>query len=218
MKTRGILLILSVLLFSSCIVKSLQPFYIKSSESFDKQLVGKWTDNEKGVWEIISFKAEFEKENNGEEIKEDDKKILETYKNGYYIKYTRKEKEALFIGVSFMVGNNLFLDLTPFDFDEDGINKLAARHLLATHSAAYVEFNKDKSVNLKWVSDQVIGNLISNNKLRISHQKVGIEEDIILTATSKELHNFLRKFMKNEMENKWDKDANLTLKPTNATP
>ena len=218
MKTRILIPLLSILLFSSCIVKSLQPFYIKSSESFDKQLVGKWTDNEKGVWEIISFKTEFEKENNGEEIKEEDKKVLETYKNGYYIKYIRKEKEALFIGVSFMVDNNLFLDLTPFDFDKDGINKLAARHLLATHSAAYVEFNEDKSVNLKWVSDEAIGNLISNDKLRIRHQKVGIEEDIILTATSKELHNFLQKFMKNEMENKWDKDANLTLKPINATP
>lgn len=54
MKIRNtILVIAGILLLSSCVVKSLNPFYTKKSISFDKRFIGKWTDSKKGVWTVI---------------------------------------------------------------------------------------------------------------------------------------------------------------------
>lgn len=218
MKTKGILIILSILLFSSCIVKSLQPFYVKSSESFSKKLIGKWNDTEKGDWEILSFKAEFEKENKEEKLKEEDKKIVENYKNAYIIKYTKKDNEATFIGMPFKVNEHLFIDFSIFEFDIGSENKIAEQHLLNTHSTALVLINKDNSLTLKWLSEKALGNLFDQKKLRLKHEKIGLNQDFVLTASTKELHNFLKKFMASEFEGKWDSDDIYTLKPNNAKP
>lgn len=218
MKTKGILIILSVLLFSSCIVKSLQPFYVKSSESFNKKLIGKWNDTKKGDWEILSFNAEFEKENKEEKLKEEDKKIVENYKNAYIIKYTKKDNEATFIGMPFKVNEHLFIDFSIFEFDIGSENKIAEQHLLNTHSTALVLINKDNSLTLKWLSEKALGNLFDQKKLRLKHEKIGLNQDLVLTASTKELHNFLKKFMASEFEGKWDSDDIYTLKPNNAKP
>ena len=65
MKSR-IVVLLGLILFSSCIVKSIQPFYIKNSESFNEKLIGSWSDNKKGSWEVLSFEEEFKKEDSKE--------------------------------------------------------------------------------------------------------------------------------------------------------
>jgi len=56
MKTRNFLLALSLLILSSCIVKSLHPFYTKKSIFFEKRLIGNWQDTKKGSWKVIQFK------------------------------------------------------------------------------------------------------------------------------------------------------------------
>lgn len=218
MKIKGILLILTVLLFSSCLVKSLHPFYTVASSSFNERLIGNFTDNENGEWEIISFKEEFAKDNKGGVLKEEDKKAFETYKNSYFVEYVKKGSKARFVAMPFKVDNHLFLDLTPFEFDSNDLNKLAAEHLFKTHSAAYVELNEDKTITLKWISEGVIGDLITNNKLRIKYEITGLDEDLILTASSEELHGFLKKFMKMDIKDKWDNDDIRTLIPNNAKP
>ena len=219
MKQRLIILTVSTLLFSSCIVKSLQPFYIKNTIKYNKTLVGKWTDNRKGSWEIESFKTKWkEDEKNNETISEDDKKEYERYKDAYYIKYTKKETTALFIAMPFEVDQHLFIDLTPITFDNDNLSELAAQHLLKTHSAAYVKIDDDHSITLKWLSEKTIKHLVNSQKLRIKNEKTGVNEDLVLTATSDELHEFLKKFMKNNFKEKWDNDDIYTLTPNNAKP
>lgn len=219
MKTRLVFLSFCVLLFSSCIVKSIQPYYIKSAEKYDANLIGKWTDNKSGSWEIASFKDEWEKEKkDNTKFSKEDLRNYENYKEGYVIKNVRKEKEALFIGIPFKVNEHLFVDFTPFEYDTDDLNRLAGQHLLKTHSTAYVEINTDNSMTLKWLNEKVMRQLLDNKKLRIKHEKTGIDEDLILTATSKELHEFLKKFMRSKIEDKWDNDVIYKLTPTNAKP
>lgn len=218
MKPRIILLTISVLLLSSCIVKSIQPFYTQSSIKFDSKLVGNWVDKKKGEWEIVSFKDEWKKETDpNTKLSKEDKEAYEGYKDGYYIRYIKKEREASFIAIPFLVNDKLFIDLTPFEYNSDDLNKLAAQHLLKTHSAAYVEF-KDENPTLKWLSEKAINNLIRENRLRIKHEKTGIDEDLVLTATSEELHSFLKKFMASNIEEKWNNDVIYKLTPKDAKP
>ncbi|MFP4846218.1 hypothetical protein [Winogradskyella sp. PE311] len=226
MKTKGIILILTVLLFSSCIVKSLQPFYIKDSLSFNKALLGNWTDNKKGQWTVEAIKDKFEEDRKeGVELSEEDLLFLDTYKKGYYIKLVSKEKEAGFIAMPFLINEQYFLDFIPLEIEDDEINSLAAQHLLKTHSVAKLDIESDTKVSFSWLSEKPIGQLFDENQIRLKHEKIGIEEDLLLTASSKELYAFLDKFMKSNVKNKWGEDTNkktssdrFTLTRTNAKP
>ena len=62
MKLKAFILLASVLLFSSCIVKSIQPFYTEGDLSYNEKLVGTWTDQKGGVWDVMSMKEQFIKD------------------------------------------------------------------------------------------------------------------------------------------------------------
>lgn len=219
MKRKLVILSFSILLFTSCVVKSIHPFYVKNAEAFNENLIGKWTDNKKGSWEIVSYKEEWHKENKDQsKISLKDKKHLAKWKNSYYLIHTNKENEAIFIAMPFKVNNHLFIDFTPVEFEAEDLNTFAGKHLLTTHSTAYLKINEDKSITLKFLSEKAIHNLIENKKLRIKHERVGVNQDLILTASSEELHNFLEKFMETDFEGKWDNQDIYKLEPANAKP
>ncbi len=219
MKTKGIILILAILLFSSCIVKSLHPFYTKDSLSFNEKLLGNWTDNKKGQWTVESMIDKFEQEKKeGVELSAEDLLALETYKKGYYITYIKKDKEAAFIAMPFKINEQYFLDFIPIEIEDDEINSLAAEHLLKTHSVTKLDINSDKDLTFSWLSEDRINNLFSANKIRLKHENIGFQEDLLLTASSEELYAFIKKFMNADIEDKWKKADMLTLARTNAKP
>jgi len=219
MKTKGLILILTVSLFSSCIVKSLQPFYTKASLKFNEKLLGSWTDNKNGQWTIASVRDEFIKDRKeGIEFSEDDKKAFQNYKDGYIINYVKKDNEAGFIAMPFKIDQQYFLDFIPIEIDDEEINSLAAEHLLKTHSVAKLDFTKDDAVRLSWLSEEKITDLINANRMRLKHERIGPEEILLLSAKSEELYAFLEKYLSSNVEDKWKKSDMLTLVNTNAKP
>ena len=196
MKTKKIRIpffILMAFLLNSCIIKSLQPFYIASSLYYEESLIGKWEDNKKGKWEVVSFLSEFKKK---KEPKDDeDKKFIELYKNGYFIKYIENEKEAVFVGMPFKIGSQLFIDFNLFSYDDDGLNNIVESNLLITHTVAKIDILTGKEVSISWLDENKITSLIGKNQIQIKHEKVGIMENVVLTASSKELHKFLKKYV-----------------------
>ena len=224
MKLRIVILLMSIVLLNSCIVKSLQPFYTKDKIAFNENLIGNWEDQHKGIWHVLSFKEVFEKdnkkENGGEEVKlsEEDLKAYETYKNSYVVSYNKpKKEEALFVAMPFMVDDQLFLDFTPFHYESNELADLVGQHLLKTHSAAKVDFDTEGNPKFSWLSEERIKPLYKENKIRLKHEKIGADEDLVLTASSEELYAFLRKFMQADIENKWSKDV-IRLKPSDVKP
>ncbi len=219
MKRKIVFLLMIMVLFSSCIVKSIQPFYTVDQLSFNKNIVGKFEDAKKSKWTIYSFKEEWEAENSDPtKIMKEDRDAFDRYKDGYVVQYVKKEEESFFIAMPFKVDEHLFLDFTPFEYEDDGMNPLVAQHLLKTHSVAKVDFKDDGSIKLSWLSEEVINPLFNENKIRLKHERTGVSEDLVLTATSEELHSFLVKFMKSDIEKKWDKDDMFTLIPITTKP
>jgi hypothetical protein len=219
MKTRGLILILAILLFSSCIVKSLQPFYTKASISYNDKLLGNWTDNKKGDWFVESIKAKFEEDKkDGVKLTEADTQAFEAYKDGYYINYIKKDNEAGFIAMPFKIDQQYFLDFIPIEIEDEEINSLAADHLLKTHSVAKLDFPPGDAVKLSWLSEEKITNLLNTKKMRLKHESIGPEETLLLSATSKELYAFLKKYISSDVEEKWKQSDMLTLVKTNAKP
>jgi len=219
MKTRAIILTLTVLLFSSCIVKSLQPFYIKESLKFNEKLLGTWIDNKSGEWTVESVKNKFEADKKeGIELSKEDIKAFEAYKQGYYIKYIKNKKEAGFIAMPFIVNEQFFLDFIPIEIEDDEINSLAAAHLLKTHSVAKLDNNSDDNIVFSWLSEERISDLFDTHKIRLKHETVGFDDDLLLTASSQELYAFLKKYMKSGIEDKWRKEDQLELTKKDANP
>jgi hypothetical protein len=218
MKTKGILLILTVLLFSSCIIKSLQPFYTPSSLSKNDVLIGNWSDQKEGVWEINSFEAEYKMQKNKENILSFINDIDKKYIEGYYANYERKGKNAQFIIMPFKIENQYFLDFIPFLLTNKSVNDLAFAHLQASHSVAKLDIEKDGTVSFSWLSEGKVTELIENETIKIKHEKMGLDETPFLTASSYELNTFLKKYMAANLEDKWSESDKLTLTKINAKP
>lgn len=219
MKFKNLTLICLFFFYTSCFVKSIQPFYIQSAEHYSNTLIGNWNDTKKGQWNITSFKSVWEKENKpNSKLSSEDKKIYKTYKNGYYITHTKKENKATFLGMPFKVDQHLFIDISPLEFESNDLNDLANKHLIQTHTTALVLINKDNTITLKWLSEKAIKELIENKKLNLDYEKVGLQEDLLLTSSSKKLFKFLKHFMKSDIKNKWNNQDTYTLKPISTKP
>lgn len=203
-----------LLVMQSCILKSIQPFYTSDVVSFDSSLLGNFTDNKNGNWEILSFKEAFDKDNkDANKYSKEDIEMLKKYNQAYIVSQTKKERRVTFLGVLFKVENDLFLDFTPIDYDDNNSNPLALQHLLKTHSVAKVNKQKEGVIELQWLDEEPIEELLKKEQLKLKHERVGVDETLVLTASSKELHQFLVKFVKSNLEKKWVDSRTYKLTP-----
>lgn len=220
MKTRNLVIILfSVLVLNSCIVKSLHPFYIQEAISFEEKFVGDWKDNKGAIWHVESFKAMFDKEfNSKNKPSKEDLAAFEKYKYNYYVEYTSNDKKAAFMATPFKVKNQLLLDFTPYIQDDTGLNSLLSSHLINAHSVVKFDMINNDNVDIKWLDENRIKDLFKNSKIRIKHETIGIQEDFLLTADSKELYEFLEKYLASSVENKWKSTSDKKLSRYNVKP
>ena len=229
-----IVLVIAAALLSSCLVKSLHPFYTKETLSFNEKLLGKWKDNKGATWEILSFKEAFFQERTIHEknekmdievsfkiegeLKGDDLKLYKEYQHGYYIKRTKGEKEATFFANPFKIGKQYFLDFTPLFFDL-GVSSLTEEHMVSTHSLVKFDFLADKRVSLSWLDEDRLEELFKENRIKIEHEKTGVDKStILLTAKPKELQKFIKKYMASNIENKWKTDTKYILTSDHSKP
>lgn len=216
MKIRNVILGLCLLLLTSCVVKSLHPFYTKETISFDQHFIGNWQDSKKGTWIIVSFKEEMLKENPLEKMKKDDLKIYDEYKNSYYIKRNYKDNEVLFIATPFVINNQRYLDFFPFDHQED-IDDLLSSHSIYTHSLVKYDVKNNGQIEIRWLDEDKIAALFTEHKIKIQHEKFGLLDDkYLLTANSKELQKFIEKYMASNDADKWETSTKFTLSKIDA--
>ncbi len=221
MKTRISICILAVLLFNSCIVKSLFPFFTKDTIHFEKIFLGTWKDNNEGTWEIESFKDVFLERNgkhSASELSEEVLEIYNKYKDGYSVSYTENDKRTTFIAISFKIDNQLFVDFTLEDMETPELNILAALHLAPTHSLAKFEILKNNKLSIKWLDEDIIKELLDQNKIKIKHEKIGFDNSYLLTASSEELQRFIKKYMALNDYEKWKTEVELDLIRIDAKP
>ncbi len=217
MKFKSFFIVFAVITLNSCIVKSLHPFYTKESIAFEKAFIGEWMDDKGGVWNVKSFQEVFNEDfGYGEKPSEEDLKILEKLKHNYLIEYVSKDRKAFFMATPFKIKEQLLLDFTPYSHDDAGINSLLSSHLLGTHSVVKFDIANNSEINIKWLDEERIEDLLKNSKIRIKHEIIGIQEDFLLTANSTELYQFLEKYLASNLEDKWKSSSKFKLKKKNA--
>ncbi len=213
MKTKHVILILGLLIFNSCIVKSLNPFYTKENIEFTEDLIGEWTDKNNDTWTIKSVKEVSGKQKSStNKISEEEKNVLEEYKNSYLVEYkTKKQEKSFFIATPFKIGNQFFLDFIPVDAEKIDLT-LLKYHVIYTHSLVKLDILNDDSISIKWFDEKRLKKLFKEKKIKIKHKKVGIMKDnVLLTATSEELEQFLKKYMVSSSTKKWETETKFTL-------
>ncbi|SDS51518.1 hypothetical protein SAMN05216503_3309 [Polaribacter sp. KT25b] len=215
MKIRNVILGLSLILLTSCVVKSLHPFYTKETISFDQNFIGDWQDSKKGNWKIVSFKSEMIKDNPVEKMKKEDLKFYEEYKNSYYILREYEGKEAIYIATPFIINNQKFLDFFPIDHQED-VDNLLESHSIYTHSLVKYDVQKNGEIEVRWLDEDKIRALFKEHKIKIKHETFGVLNDkYLLTASPKKLQKFIEKYMASNDDEKWKTDIKFTLHKVN---
>jgi len=115
----------------------------------------------------------------------------------------------------FKIKDQLFLDFYPVDYEEGNLNKLVSYHLLKTHSLVKIDIASDGILKLRWFDEDKISELIKSNRIKIKYEKVGIDETILLTASSDELQKFIAKYMDSDDKDKWKTSVHFDLKRVN---
>lgn len=209
MNNRIFYILLIMFLLTGCIVKSLHPFYTEDAVYFDDRFLGSWQDNKNTKCEVYSFANMFLKINHKGSINDlsvEQKEEYEKYQNAYYVIIRDGSKEATFSAVAFKIEEQIFLDLTPINIDLDNINELASNHLMGMHTLVKLDFSEDgKSVLLKYFSENKLIDLLNENRVKLRYEKIGHNEaNYVLTASSKELQRFLKKYLASDEIDKWE--------------
>ena len=216
MKIRNAILGTCLILLNSCVVKSLNPFYTKETISFDESFIGDWKDSKKGSWKVISFKDEMTKTSPVKKMKKDELKIYQEYKDSYYIQRIFKGREVLFIATPFKINNQKFLDFFPLNHQNE-VDNLLESHSIYTHSLVKYNVQKNGEIEIRWLDEDKIEALFKERKIKIKHEAVGLlQENYLLTASSKELQKFIKKYMASNDAEKWNTSTKFTLSKIDA--
>ena len=179
MKSKIGLLLLIIFLFQGCIIHSLYPFYTAETIILDENLEGSWSDSGYSKNGECSYQLLSEKD-------KDD--------NFYHFTICEDGISSTFDVHLVKIGEYTYFDFYP-DRSNIGKGGITDFYLMPTHSISKVNISENslsmESINVEWLED-----LFKQRKIRIKHEKV--EEEIILTASSKDLQKFILKYADEE--------------------
>lgn len=182
MRTRIIfILILISTILSSCLVKSLHPFYKERDVVFNESLIGTWIDQDSSIWEFEQHKVAV--------------KFMSPEKpvDYYHVKLVDEEDGNSYFEVRlFRLNSRFYLDFLPLTEENIGDN-MASFHFIPSHSIARIEFFGKNNVAFFWYDQDWLKSLFEERRVKISHEQIG-EEDWVLTAETDELQKFIIKY------------------------
>ena len=172
MKTKSLAVFALVSLFLVGCVPSLHPLYTENELVFEPSLLGIWAEEDSGI-------------------------SYEFIKNGsssYTMIYTEDSIPSDFNAHLLKLGDNLFLNLQP-DEPECG-NEFHKGYLIAAHSFYKVSLEKDV-LRLDGLDIDWLRGLYRDRKTELSREILQ-GDDFVLTASTKELQEFVLKYAENE--------------------
>ncbi|WP_370479033.1 hypothetical protein [Tamlana flava] len=206
-------LFIAALLLSSCIVKSMYPFYTKDVLYFEPKFIGNWIDEDDGIWKVKPF-HEFYKQVDAQ-LKEEKVKMYSQYNNiSYHVHYEKDSVKFAFLVVPFKVQNQIFLDFLPIESNKSfkDMEFLYSSHLIGSHTLAKLFMDSQNNMSIKWLGWDKLGTILKDHKANIKHEKIGMDEFPVLTASSEKLVRSIKKYINSEMKDKGGTDLLLELK------
>ena len=175
MRSEKIMLLTAILalalLVGGCVVTSIHPLYFEEDVVYDQTILGTWS--EKGESESWLFKK--------------------TEGNAYQLFIFDEESSGEFEARLVRLGDYLFLDIFPKE--KQSGNVLYNLHTVPMHSFMKVSIEEDV-LHLAPLDKEWFDEMIKQKKITIKHEK---RDDLcVLTASTKELQEFVLKYADNE--------------------
>jgi len=165
MKMKKSTLYLTSLLLTGCL-PSLHPLYDHETLIFREELIGKWTGDEGGFWQ---FRRAGEKE--------------------YELRICNDEKEyGRFSAHLIEIEGSMFLDLFPDKEPLENLDDFYRMHILPVHTFLKVD-RIDPNLQLRMIDYDKMTEILENDPDSLKHETVN--DQIVLTASTEELQNFL---------------------------
>ena len=175
-----------MLLLAGCDLTTLHPIFTPSDLVLENLILGKWQNADH------QFKLE-----SASQIQEDDiPASLKNLRNKFYL-FTREEKKSMAFLVK--IGKHYFLDLYPIDGKTERlIDPFYSQHKIKMHTLYRLDILNPSSLRMQGLEDSYVKDMITNKQIKISYTMVrnsdSDEESILLTASTKELQQFLMKY------------------------
>ncbi|MCG8696840.1 MAG: hypothetical protein MI922_02205 [Bacteroidales bacterium] len=159
----------------SC-VPSLHPLYFEKDLIFDETILGAWESDQEVTWNFEKYIPK--------------KKDIESKS---YVLTIHDEEDAVFDFHLLKLGDYIFADfyLEKYDIKND----MADMHCFPVHTFARYKHMGD-SIIIEHFDFEFIENLIKENKVKIKHERPN--DALILTAGTKELQKFVKKYAYDE--------------------
>lgn len=175
-----------VLILSGCGLTTLHPIFTPDDLIMDNRLLGKWQNDETSyLFEPASHVP-----------LSDIPEKLQKFKTKFYVLTTGSEKNLAFL---VKIGPHYFLDVYPIEGDaQKAIDPFYKTHNVRMHTVHKLDFDSPTSFRLHNFEDSYLKDLIRKKQLRIAYTDVkksdSDEENIVITASTKELQQFLLKY------------------------
>lgn len=121
--------------------------------------------------------------------------------NGYLIKMQPlddpEQPPELFLGMIGEINGQYYLNLRLFVIDFGVNNNFATLHKFNVNTFSRIKVEDDQIIMEPFASEWIAG-LIKNNQVRIKHERIndefGDSTEILITASNRELRQFVKKF------------------------
>lgn len=171
---------------SGCLT-TLHPIFTEKDLAYDPKLIGTWkTESRRVVITNLATESSVELPGNISSIKQ----------KGYLISYQREDGEITERYIAFLarIGKHFYLDYFPASKKEfRKIDEFFEVHFVKMHTSYRVEILKDGSYELSQLDEGFVTKLIDEKKIRISHE-TGTDDNKVITASTKELQQYLLKY------------------------
>lgn len=184
MKKTGLIIVIGIILFISGCIPSLHPLYFDKDRITLDEIEGNWISDEDDGWEFVKDKNQ---PSYTLRITEDTTGL-----------FRNSDIQTMFFEANIVkLGDTYFIDLYPGDNEEiENMADFLAIHLVPAHTFLKLEIVGDQLL-IYYLSPDWLQNLIESHKIRIKHEVVD-EDQIILTASTKELQKFITKYSHDE--------------------
>ncbi len=91
------------------------------------------------------------------------------------------------------IGGDTYLDFIPFPKGDKRRQGTFGSNYITGHTFAKVDFTGDE-FSIYMFDSSFIEDLIKSRKVRLRHEKIGMDESIVLTASTEELRAFIAKY------------------------
>ena len=193
--------------FTGCFLKSVHPLVTSENSVIIDEVEGIW-ETEDQRWTFIRDPRKTPVLNvNGEnfigtiQLESDSSTTVFEDKNLYLIIFENiqdlKEDTTFFIGYFGEFEGHRFLDLSLLEVSLETTSFKNA-HLQGVHTFSRIEVN-DNVLELSFFKEEYVRKLIMENRIRIKHERISNAVDdtnnnILITASTKELQEFIKKY------------------------